>query len=322
MTLRVAVLIALVAGATTQEPQRPIFQAKTDLVLVNVSVMRGNEPVGGLAASDFLLSDNGVRQDVELVSAGGFPTDVTVIFSAVPGSQVGALEASVLSADQMRALLTPGDRLRVISAGGPIRELLAMAATSKPPRAGGLAKTRGIATNDALFYALAWPIEPGRRHLVVAFTNGMDTWSALDASILPTLASRSDAVVHAVMFATPPPYPKSSRASEPSGHSTILGGLAPASAAPSQSETVEQIAAWRRSFHAVEEVTRRTGGSVQYNVGASVESFKAALDDLRASYLLRYTPRNVTVAGWHDIVVKVPGRGSVSVRARQGYEGG
>src|SRR5690606_32181067 len=42
-------------------------------------------------------------------------------------------------------------------------------------------------------------------------------------------------------------------------------------------------------------------------------------DQYRQGYVLRYTPRGVKREGWHDIVVRVPGRPSATVQARRGY---
>jgi hypothetical protein len=49
---------------------------------------------------------------------------------------------------------------------------------------------------------------------------------------------------------------------------------------------------------------------------------KARFDELRASYVLTYTPRRVkTDDGWHAVTVKVPNR-NVTVKAQAGYYAG
>jgi hypothetical protein len=45
--------------------------------------------------------------------------------------------------------------------------------------------------------------------------------------------------------------------------------------------------------------------------------FTTALDEMRARYLLTYTPRNVKQPGWHELKVKVRNGGDVT--ARRGY---
>jgi VWFA-related protein len=46
--------------------------------------------------------------------------------------------------------------------------------------------------------------------------------------------------------------------------------------------------------------------------------FTKALDEMRARYLLSYTPRGVRQPGWHDLKVKLKS-GSADVTARRGY---
>jgi hypothetical protein len=45
-----------------------------------------------------------------------------------------------------------------------------------------------------------------------------------------------------------------------------------------------------------------------------------AIDESRATYVLRYTPKGVPDTGWHPITVKVTKPGRYDVRARPGYE--
>jgi VWFA-related protein len=48
------------------------------------------------------------------------------------------------------------------------------------------------------------------------------------------------------------------------------------------------------------------------------ELFTKALDEMRARYLLTYTPRRVRQTGWHDLKVRLK-RGSADITARRGY---
>src|SRR5688572_26016231 len=55
-------------GAPGQQPPRPQFETRADVVLVDVTVVSGNgEPVEGLTAADFLLTINGQVRDVNTV---------------------------------------------------------------------------------------------------------------------------------------------------------------------------------------------------------------------------------------------------------------
>jgi len=66
-----------------------------------------------------------------------------------------------------------------------------------------------------------------------------------------------------------------------------------------------------------------TGGGL-YETGAISEptlygAFAKAFDNFRQSYVLRYSPKGVPRAGWHQITVTVPRDKSVVIHARTGY---
>ena len=48
------------------------------------------------------------------------------------------------------------------------------------------------------------------------------------------------------------------------------------------------------------------------------ELFTSALDEMRARYLLTYTPKGVARAGWHELKVRLR-NGRADVTARPGY---
>jgi hypothetical protein len=324
---RLAAITAVVAlasfaasGPSRVKAQQPVFRARTDVVSVSVSVMKGREPVIGLGAADFELTDNGVRQTVDAVSLEHVPIDLTLVLTQVPLDRpIGEQGLNLASAETTRQRLLPADRLRVIWVDEEVRGGLVgtdySVLTDATPEGwtGGFAFGNGfkmflspgtkhgwgLALFDGLFYALAWPVDADRRHLVVAFTDGWDTGSTLEMETLPRLAAHSDAVLHAVFWATPADGPGS-------------GG---AMSTPNPSRE------WQASYHAVDEAVQRTGGTLQRTSRAS-EALAAIIANFRSSYVLRYTPRGVPPAGWHELRVKVTRPGSFSVRARKGYEGG
>ena len=55
---------------------------------------------------------------------------------------------------------------------------------------------------DGLAAALLQPVEPARRHVVIARTKGLDTISSIDAQALRAVAERSDALFHLVLMET------------------------------------------------------------------------------------------------------------------------
>jgi hypothetical protein len=75
------------------------------------------------------------------------------------------------------------------------------------------------------------------------------------------------------------------------------------------------------SYRVLDAVVRGTGGTVRRTSQATA-ALSDVIADFRSSYVLRYTPRSVAPAGWHELQVRVTQPGSFTVRARKGYEGG
>lgn len=285
-------LLAIIVGIGNMRPadaQQATFTSSAQVVFVAVSVTSGGQPVAGLTARDFTLTDNNVAQAIELVDIDRMPLDVSVVLGGgnlMDGDQV---TRSLGDFNRLSHRLGSADRLRVIHAGELVFEESPM--TTAAPRSGTRTMaTRGTSFNDALFYALAWPSDAQRRHLVVAFMNGFDTWSALDADRLPALARRSDAVIHVAAFEPPPGRP------------------------------AVQVRGWTRERDAIASAAVQTGGSLTELADAS-QTFARILAEFQNSYLLRFSPEGVARAGWHTLTVRVPGRRSLTIRARKGYEG-
>jgi VWFA-related protein len=297
---RVSVPLALVAMLTATAAasvQQTVFRAGTEVVLVPVSVTQGRNPVAGLTAADFALLDNGVEQAIDAVSMATQPIDVTVILGTAPWTERDRLIRSGDSAERLHEMLAPDDRIRVVNAGERVRERV------ETRSAGGalladrtIRPTRGSSTLDALFYAMTVPVDPDRRHLMVFFTDGRDTWSTLEPRQMAPLVSRADAVIH-VVFHDDPPAPDT----------------------PRLTWNDPEPGRWRASVQALRDAARRTGGET-HRLEDRAAAFRRIVDDFKSSYLLRYTPTGVDAPGWHEIAVKVTRPGRFTVRARSGYQ--
>ena len=272
-------IVVSLAAQIRQEP----FRATTDLVSVDVVVRDRQGIVSDLASKDFVLEDNGVRQELEAVSIDSLPIDVTLVMD-VSASVTGEIERFKTNIRNMVALLRPLDRVRIITVGSTIREV-------EPLRTAGgvLPALRGITTetktalNDGIFYAVARPAERDRRHLVVAFTDGSDTSSVIDGDTAVAIASQADAVLHVVL-------------AESGGAKEDLD----------------------RSRAALEDSVIQTGGDI-HKLRDEVTSFREVFDGFRASYVLSYSLRGVKREGWHVVRVKIAKPGDFTVRARKRY---
>ncbi len=70
----------------------------------------------------------------------------------------------------------------------------------------------------------------------------------------------------------------------------------------------------------VHQIVEDTGGSVfvAEDIGRLRAVFSQVISEFRSRYLLTYTPTGVEQSGWHELDVRVRGRGR-KVQARRGY---
>jgi hypothetical protein len=295
--LAVSLAMTLLVTGTGDAQTQPRFRSRTDLVTVSVAVKRGNSPVAGLTAADFRLYDNDVPQNIEAVTIEQVPLDVT-LFMDTSGSTSGALDRMRRNIGSMAAMVRPTDRVRVLTIGISVNEPVRW-------RAGGPLSSMDIQVvpgvsliYDALVAAFAHHPDAGRRHLVVALTDGEDCGSIVDGQRMTEAAARSEAVMHWI-------YVNSSGGMRP--HAI------PAFCTPDDAGHVDYV---RRAAEG------SGGARHQSRFGdPAVRAFSRVLADFRRSYILRYVPSGVDAGGWHRLRVEVPGRQGVTISARAGYFG-
>ena len=280
------IIAAIGVVAPSAQDQRSVFSSRVEMVRVDALVTQDKRAVLNLAAADFQVTDNGVPQQVELVSFDQIPLNVVIVLdlsSSLTGERLSQLRAAsaslagVLKKEDQAALVTFTETVTLKS--GLTAELdnvrAAIDATSPPDG------QRPTALVDALFAGLLTAESDVGRALVVVFSDGVDTGSWLREEAVLDVAKRSDAVVYAV--------------------TTLHEG--------------------RGDF--LKHVVDATGGSLaevesRGDIGAA---FLQILDEFRQRYLISYTPRGVTRDGWHAVTVRVKGRGGLKVKARPGYWG-
>jgi hypothetical protein len=296
--MRTAVALALAACAVAPPGEQAVFRARVDSVAVSASVKRGNSPVANLTARDFRLYDNDVEQTIEAVTIETVPLDVT-LFMDTSGSTAGSLDRMKKNVASIAAMLRPVDRFRLLTIGlsveAPVPWQTGGAGVSLEVKA-----VPGISlVYDALFVALAHEPAPGRRHLVVAMTDGEDCGSLLDGERVYDASARSDAVLHWIWV---------------SSSGDFSEYRASAWCTPRDGGQID----W------VQRAAERTGGEKHRSrLGdPAVKTFARVLDDFRQSYVLRFSPSGVPPRGWHRVRVEIPAQRSYTIRARSGYFGG
>jgi VWFA-related protein len=294
--IRLALILTVLVSVATSARQG-VFRATTEVVAISVSVKRGNSPVGTLATKDFALFDNDVVQTIEALTIESVPLDIT-LFMDTSGSTAGALDRMKRSVASIAAMLRPEDRFRLLTIGLAVE-------TALPWQNGGrlgpltMHAVPGISLiYDAL--AIAFMHEPasGRRHLIVALTDGEDCGSLVDGPRVLEMSGRSEAVLHWIWVSGSGDSPEYS---------------IPAWCTPNDAQDVDYI----------ERTADQTGGAKHRSRfgDPAVRTFAQILDEFRRSYVLRYSPMGVAGRGWHRVRVAVPANPTYTVKARSGYFG-
>lgn len=271
---------AFVAGPGQEEPL--VFGVEVEVVRVEVLVTRKGEPVRDLSAESFDLRDNGVRQRLNPITFEEAPVDALLVLDMSASVRGRKLEALRDAAGAFLDGLSPVDRAALLGFQQSIAVAVPLTHTIPDVRFALDAVEGGGSTalHDAVYVALRLA-EPGpRRCAVVVFSDGIDNVSWLSKEDVAEAAGRSDAVVYGV------------DAREPGDPSHRL----------------------------LEDVAKATGGRVwrARKTDDLRARFLDVLHDIRARYVLSYTPTGVNTPGWHELEVKLHGRRG-DVLARPAY---
>lgn len=278
--LAVGVVIVLAwHGALRSAADQVRFAARASAVVIDVSVTDDGQAVGGLTLDDFIVLDNDVPQEVLDLSQDRLPIDVSIT-ADISGSMRPADRQIINQAiEQVGRALRPDDRVMATLFWSHISERIPLG----PPPITLTAWDAGLNTSifDALLLALVRPDLPDRRQFSIFMTDGMDTSSYFDAALVRDTARHTTSPI------------------------TIV--LAPDRAPTAMDDLLSAVAL-------------QTGGEMiaLKDRQRLRETFGQALENFRASYVLRYVPTGVSAPGWHTVTVSVKNR-RYTVRARQGY---
>jgi VWFA-related protein len=262
----------------------PVFSSGTEVVRVDVAVLRDGKPVAGLQAGDFEVRDNGVPQTLEVVgdSGGGpgKPIDAVLaldVSDSVRGEPLTQLKAA---AHAFVDMLRPEDSFSLLTFSSRVR--LAVSPSDSRAHAHEVIEATAAqlttALYDAAFAAVVMPDASRGRPLALVLSDGEDRGSWLKGEQVLRAAEGSELVVHVVFTRTAGTRP------------AFLGDLAATTGGQE----------WRADYGQLRGV------------------LSAALDEFRSRYTLRYERKGVKRAGWHEFDVRVR-RPGVKVRARSGY---
>ena len=255
----------MVVPASAELPAGGQFGATTELVEVYATVLddRGN-PVTGLTAADFVVSENESPQPVSTFAAGQFPLTLAVAVDRSFSMTGDKFDAARVGARRLVDLVAASDRLLVLGIGGKADVLAGFDAPRASARR-AVAEMQVWGTSpigDVVAQGIdAVSGEPGRRAVVV-WSDGVEREATLDRGDVLERARQSGVLVYAVAMASPP--------------SPLLTSLASLSGG-----------------RLLESRSRRAAEQAANTIAA----------ELRHQYLLGYTPP-AGPPGWRDITVK------------------
>lgn len=278
---RLARIIVVLAMATSLAAQTPTFSARRESVRVDVLVTDNGRVVTGLEPADFDVRDNGVTQQVDLVSFQEIPLNVVLALdgsSSVSGeklehlNQAGRAVLGRLKMGDRAALLTFSEKVAV-------RERLTTEFDQLRARLDDVRPSGDTALIDGVQAAMALGGADSGRNLLIVFSDGLDTASVLPAESVLDAAKASETVVYGVAI-------------RGSGKPEFLRDLgAQTGGAVFEIESTRDLSA----------------------------TFQKILDEFRQRYLVSYSPQGVAGAGWHRLEVRLKGKKG-TVKARAGYQ--
>jgi Ca-activated chloride channel family protein len=288
---------ALAAASPCAAQKVAVFSAETALVNVAVTVEgAGGRPIDGLTARDFVVSEDGRRQKIEMCARVG-----------EGGNRSTSLDVALLvdTSDSMLATLRRSQdvAVRFLSSLPNAQDIIVVFFDQAQrlehfdrehpealfERVRALPEGGNTAVRDAIAFSLRALSRSNGRSALVLLTDGIDTVSATEPAALDKAVQS-----HAVTI-YPVAYP-----------------AAPGGDGPDPQQALKELG----------RLAQVTGGRLFKlpNEAALSRVLDEIVADLRSQYVLGFTPDSSGAPGrLRKISVKVSGHGKVVVRHRVGY---
>ena len=300
--------LALVLGAGLSAAQTtgtsPVYRARTDLVVLQVSVSDGQRRhISGLGAENFTVFDEGIPQPVAVFATSDSPLDVLLLMDT-SGSMGARLPAARRAASDLVASLRGDDRAGLIlfDEGAVIAHTLSHDHESVREAIRAASPAGATALYEAVYLGLhtlsrARRGDDGvRRQALVVLTDGADNASRIPFEQALESARSGDVTIFTIMPGLPPPD---------------------AAAIPSLS--------WRDATARFElrRLAEDTGGRtfVTTDPNGVGDVYEQIGSELRTQYWLAYTA-GANKPGFRRVSVRVNDPPGLLARTRTGYNAG
>ena len=296
---RVATSVVLVLAGVVAAAAQPVFRSGVDLVRFGVTVLDDDgEPISGLTADDFRVTEEGREQRIVYFSRGleldsdRIPLHLGVLFDVSGSMTVDASFAKTAAIRLLRGLDFAAD-MTLVEFDTQVRvsrftqaDFPRLVERLRSQRAEGM-----TALYDALGVYLDGAFAQDGRKLLLLYTDGADTRSRLRYSELRDLLRASDVTVHAIGF-------------------------------QARRRTMAQMRARQR----VRQIAELTGGRAWFPASQDDldDVYRRIREELEARYSLGYVSTDRTTDGaWRQVTVTLregrPELDDVRIRAREGY---
>jgi len=288
--MRLAVVASLVLGASVAA-QQPVFRSSVAGVRIDVSVMNGLNPVTGLTRDQFVVVDNGVPQTVDSVLVQNIPLSITLLLDTSESMRGDRIRHLIAASKTLIKALHPQDEAALAAFSEPMILPVAMTRDRQPilDALERLTPSGSTSLNDAIFLAMQLKLAQiaDSTPVLIVFSDGHDTASWLRNDQLLDATKRSSLLLHVIELLAPN-YGSGYALAQPSAF--------------------------------LDDVAKAGGGRhwAAQKPSDLNDLFGKALNELRARYLLTYSPSGVDSTGWHSVKVTLKNaRGDVT--ARPGY---
>jgi Ca-activated chloride channel homolog len=285
------------ASSQPDQPQPAVIRVQSSLVTVPVSVTDASgNAVLNLGLDDFRIEEDGRKEElVNIAEAGAAPLELALLVD-ISGSVQTRFDFEKEAAGRfLRRIMKPGDRITMFSIGS-LPEVIQARTADLEEALGSLNRIAPTRKTTAFYDAVVMAAHllssmgtQGSRRALIVLSDGEDNNSV--SYELPGMmqeVQRADCIYYSI---------------NPAGPSIWLNKIS----TDGQS--------------AMQALAAQTGGAafLPDRVEDLPEIFDRIAQELHAQYLLEYYSREHGDGSFHKIVVRVPTRSGLRIRARLGY---